>query len=573
MLPWVDGFTLMGSTGEAPSLPDAQRAQIVAEALAMTPADKTVVVGVSHTSATAGAELARHAQEHGAAGVLCCSPFYFANSPDGILAHLSRIDAAIDIELVLYDNPFTTKTPLQAEWVVDWSRELEHLNSAKLTDHDLGKIPVWREAGLTVLAGDDPILSQFLAAGVDGAMVIAPAVLPESFATAWARVQRRRRRGRPAGRLDRAGAVHPRLRHRRRDRDDEGALRRARDLRQRRAADAAAAGRARARPAAQAGLRAGPRRRPRARRRRERHPRRRSRRAGRRRGTRPMIDCHTHVGERRHFSGAFIDDMVRAWGPQANPARSLEEHWEAVAPVDKAIVLAFAAPRIGFDVPNDYVADYVAQHPEKLVGFASVDANDIDAVPLLQRGVEMGLRGLKLAPTYQGFDPLSPAALAVCEAAEDLGLPILWHQGTTFVRTAELRYALPLQIDQVAIRFPDLKIVIAHMGHPWIDDALVVVRKHPNVYADVSALHPRPWQLYNALLSAVEYGVAGQAAVRHRLAVRAARRLDRRSARGQPLHRRYRLPQVPEAVIEGILERPTFDLLGLSEPPAAEAAA
>lgn len=189
MLPWVDGFTLMGSTGEAPSMPDAERKRVVEQAMAMTPDDKTVVVGASHTSAVAAADLARHAQEHGAAGVLCCSPFYFANSPDGILAHLAAVDAAIEIELVLYDNPFTTKTPLQAEWVVDWSRRLERLNSAKLTDHDLSKIAIWRDAGLSVLAGDDPILSQFLAAGVDGAMVIAPAVLPESFATVWQRVQ------------------------------------------------------------------------------------------------------------------------------------------------------------------------------------------------------------------------------------------------------------------------------------------------------------------------------------------------------------------------------------------------
>jgi 4-hydroxy-tetrahydrodipicolinate synthase len=188
MLPWVDGFTLMGSTGEAPSMPDADRKQIVEQALALTPEDKTVVVGVSHTSAVASADLARHAQEHGARGVLCCSPFYFANSPDGILAHLAAVDAAIEIDLVLYDNPFTTKTSLQAEWVVGWARELERLRSVKLTDHDLSKIAVWRDAGLSVLASDDPILSQFLAAGVDGAMVIAPAVLPESFATVWEKV-------------------------------------------------------------------------------------------------------------------------------------------------------------------------------------------------------------------------------------------------------------------------------------------------------------------------------------------------------------------------------------------------
>jgi predicted TIM-barrel fold metal-dependent hydrolase len=278
-----------------------------------------------------------------------------------------------------------------------------------------------------------------------------------------------------------------------------------------------------------------------------------------------IVDCHTHIGAREHFSEAFIDDMVRAWGPQANPARTLEEHWEAVGVVDRAIVLAFAAPRIGFEVPNDYVAGYVAQHPDKLIGFASVDAADPEAVLKLERAVESGLRGLKLAPTYQGFDPLSPAALAICEAAEQLDLPVMWHQGTTFVRTAELRWALPLQIDQVAIRFPRLRIVIAHMGHPWIDDAMVVVRKHPNVFADVSALHPRPWQLYTGLISALEYGVADKllfgtdwpfVGLEDTFAgLRAVNRFTEGTS----------LPRVPDSVIEDIIARPTLRLLGLEK--------
>ncbi|MGV1046962.1 MAG: amidohydrolase family protein [Solirubrobacterales bacterium] len=279
-----------------------------------------------------------------------------------------------------------------------------------------------------------------------------------------------------------------------------------------------------------------------------------------------IVDCHTHVGERSHFSDEFVADLVRAWGAGANPARSLEQHWEAVAAVDRAIVLAFAAPRIGFDVPNEYVAAYVADHSEKLIGFASVDANDAEAVPALERAVDSGLRGLKLAPTYQGFDPLGPEALAVCEAAEQLGLPVIWHQGTTFVRSAELRWALPLQIDQVALRFPRLRIVIAHMGHPWIEDALVVVRKHPNVFADVSALHPRPWQLYTALVSAVEYGVGDKLLFGSDwpfvgledtfTGLRSANRFTEGTA----------LPRIPDEVIEGIIVRPTLELLGL-EPP------
>lgn len=189
MLPGVDGYTLAGSTGEAPSLTTAERKDIISRAIAMTPDDKTIVVGVSHTSPAEAADLSRHSQERGAAGVLCCAPFYYPNQPDGILAFLAEVDAALEIDLVLYDNPVTTKTALRAEWPVTWAKELEHLTAVKLTDHDLSKIPVWKDAGLNVFAGDDPILFQFLAAGVDGVMVIAPAILPESFAAVWSAIQ------------------------------------------------------------------------------------------------------------------------------------------------------------------------------------------------------------------------------------------------------------------------------------------------------------------------------------------------------------------------------------------------
>ena len=189
MLEGVDGFTLLGSTGEAPSLTTAERQQIAAAVLELTPREKAVVVGITHTSLGEALELARHAEAHGAAALLCASPFYFANNADGILAYLVRIDAAIGIELVLYDNPVATKTVLGADDVVRWSRELEHLQSVKLTDHDLRKVDAWHEAGLSVLAGDDPILFRYLAAGVDGAMVIAPCVFPDAFRETWTRVR------------------------------------------------------------------------------------------------------------------------------------------------------------------------------------------------------------------------------------------------------------------------------------------------------------------------------------------------------------------------------------------------
>jgi 4-hydroxy-tetrahydrodipicolinate synthase len=189
MLGDVDGYTLLGSTGEAPSMTVSERMQVAERALAMTPNDKTVVVGVASTSIADSVALARHAQEHGAAGVLCPSPYYFLNTPDGPLRFFEQLDAALEVDLVLYDNPVSTKTTLGAEQVIGWAKRLPHLTTVKLTDHDLRKIDAWHAAGLNVLAGDDPIAFRYLAAGVDGVMIIAPAVFPRAFRQTWDAVQ------------------------------------------------------------------------------------------------------------------------------------------------------------------------------------------------------------------------------------------------------------------------------------------------------------------------------------------------------------------------------------------------
>jgi 4-hydroxy-tetrahydrodipicolinate synthase len=116
---------------------------------------------------------------------LCSAPYYFQNSPGGLLEYLGRLDEALEVDLVLYDNPVATKTVLRADQVIALARTLRHLTTVKLTDHDLSKIAAWQEAGLTVLAGDDPIAFRYLAAGVDGAMIIAPAMFPEPFRQCW----------------------------------------------------------------------------------------------------------------------------------------------------------------------------------------------------------------------------------------------------------------------------------------------------------------------------------------------------------------------------------------------------
>ncbi len=84
---------------------------------------------------------------------------------------------------------------------------------------------------------------------------------------------------------------------------------------------------------------------------------------------------------------------------------------------------------------------------------------------------------------------------------------MLLHTGTTFVSPAPLDCTLPRHLDRVATRWPEVKIVLAHLGHPYEGECVAVIRKHPHVYADISALHYRPFQLFHSLMLVQEYGV------------------------------------------------------------------
>lgn len=222
-----------------------------------------------------------------------------------------------------------------------------------------------------------------------------------------------------------------------------------------------------------------------------------------------LIDFHTHVGEREHYGPRFVEDLGKSWPEVVWEGRTLADHRAAIGRVDKAVVLAFDAPASDLVVPNDYVAAYVAEDPDRLIGFASIDPNRVDAHDRLDQAIgDLGLRGVKLGPIYQHFDPVSELSLDLFRHIERLGVPVLCHQGTTFLRDAPLRYARPWLLDEVASTCPDLRLWIAHLGHPWCEETMAVIRKHPHLYADISALHTRPWQFYQALVAAMEYRVS-----------------------------------------------------------------
>lgn len=233
---------------------------------------------------------------------------------------------------------------------------------------------------------------------------------------------------------------------------------------------------------------------------------------------------------------------------------TLEAHWAHAQAADVTVVVAFRSRPLGIDVPNEYVAAYVQRHPDRLIGFACVDPSDPDAADELEDCVRrLGLRGLKLGPIYQHFDPTERRFFPLYRRAAVLGIPILWHMGATVLRRAPLKFSNPVLLQEVALAFPELRMIVAHLGHPWELETIALLRQAPNVWADLSALNYRPWRFYNALVAAVEYGVADKlllasdfSACTIPMSIAALRDINR-FALNTPL------PRVPEDIIDAII--------------------
>lgn len=271
-----------------------------------------------------------------------------------------------------------------------------------------------------------------------------------------------------------------------------------------------------------------------------------------------IIDCHSHVWDvRRHLSRGFIRDFSSVYGKDEDALKATpDRHFDSMDGVDKVVVVAFRSRRLRVNVPNEYVSEYASKHPEKVIPFCCVDPNDEDAPRELKRCVKaMGMKGLKLGPIYQHFDPTSERAGRVFEVAQDLEIPVLIHQGTTFVRDAPLEFANPILLDKVARDYPDLRMIVAHLGHPWEDETVALIRKQPNVFSDVSGLTYRPIRLYLKLLSCLEYGVMKKLVFGSdfpfgvpKIVIRDLRRVNR-------LAKSSGLPMIPEELIEDVIAK------------------
>jgi predicted TIM-barrel fold metal-dependent hydrolase len=220
-----------------------------------------------------------------------------------------------------------------------------------------------------------------------------------------------------------------------------------------------------------------------------------------------IVDIHTHVfNASQHFGPKLNADLVRCGVDPAVWGNVEERHLETTKAADVAIVFGLQASATGWDIPNEMVAAHVAKAPERLLFFAAIDPlqpSYMEELEMCHR--QLGAVGVKLAPLYQNVHPQDKRYYELYKYCQKHGLPVLFHTGTSFVSGTPLEYSRPIHFDAIAVDFPELRMVLAHLGHPWEGETIAVIRRHANVFADISALYYRPWQFYNSMRLLVEY--------------------------------------------------------------------
>ena len=280
-----------------------------------------------------------------------------------------------------------------------------------------------------------------------------------------------------------------------------------------------------------------------------------------------IVDVHSHYFRYpEHFTELFRQESRRA---RVGIEVDLTVHWEQYAAgagaCTKTIVFGGKARRSGIWVPDREVAAYAAAHPGRLFPFLCLDPTQPDWQEELEEGhQDLKMKGIKLLPMYAGFCPNDRSLDHVWQYASKHALPVLLHTGTTFVANAPIDCTLPRLLDDVAIRFPHVKIVLAHLSHPYEGECVAVIRKHTNVYADCSALCYRPFQLYHSFMLVQEYGVWSKVLfgtdypfTTVESSIEGIRSLN-------DMVKGTNLPRLDVEQIEAMIERNSLELLGIS---------
>jgi predicted TIM-barrel fold metal-dependent hydrolase len=260
-----------------------------------------------------------------------------------------------------------------------------------------------------------------------------------------------------------------------------------------------------------------------------------------------IVDCHTHIN-------CAADDV------------EMSEHLAAAETVDRCIVLATS------DAPSEEVnkrlAQYVNKYKEKMVGFAVIDPikDKISVNKLKPIRDKLELQGFVLHCCAKGLHPSHSRAMRFYEAAQELGLPVFFHNGQGVLGADDvLSHAQPYLLDEVARGFPALKIIIGNMGMPFTEQTLSMVAKHKNVYADLTIRPNNVWQTYNTVMAAYERSVMDKLLFGSGFPLGNAGECIEALLGFNMLLADTKLPTVPRGSIRNIIERNTLELLGIKD--------
>jgi predicted TIM-barrel fold metal-dependent hydrolase len=210
-----------------------------------------------------------------------------------------------------------------------------------------------------------------------------------------------------------------------------------------------------------------------------------------------IIDFHVHIALKEHWHSWVHDqqrkmrsDYYERYDELCDPKRFasyLED-----AGIEKAVILAELSPITTGIVPNEYVIEF-CKDIDKFIPFASINPYLI-ARPAreLEKLIDLGFKGLKLYPSYHLFYPNDREIYPLYEVANSRRIPVMIHTGSSVFRGARIKYADPIYIDDVAVDFPDLNILMVHSGRGfWYEKVFFLARLHENLYMEISGLPPQ----------------------------------------------------------------------------------
>ena len=230
-----------------------------------------------------------------------------------------------------------------------------------------------------------------------------------------------------------------------------------------------------------------------------------------------ITDCHVHIEPYEMFRPealALMKAKRTNFEELESYARSPKTFLEYLdrCGVDRVALINYVAPEvIGFtSAVNQWVSDYVKADPKRLIACGSVHPKHTKNILAdVEQLLRLGIRMIKVHPPHQLLYPNDylrgvKELEIIYRAAEANGIPVMIHTGTSVFPGARNKYGDPIYVDDVAVDFPKLRILLAHGGRPlWMDTAFFLIRRHQNVYLDISGIPPKRLLEYFPRLSEI----------------------------------------------------------------------